>query len=229
MVRVLICDKLPVIRSGLRAWLEHEPDVEVVDTTGSGPHAIALARRTRPDVVVTGLELLGLNGADMIRQLTSPDHGPAPRVIVYSVSDVDDVVGEVLHAGASGVLVKDADREELAYAIRAVAAGEAMLAPVVARRLVNWFRRRDTHPEATLSAVVETLTPREREVLLLLAEGMQPDDIAGKLYIGVTTVRTHIYRLRGKLDLRDRAQLVSFAYRAGLMRPAPTSPSSDRR
>jgi DNA-binding NarL/FixJ family response regulator len=104
-----------------------------------------------------------------------------------------------------------------------------MLAPAVARRLVNWFRRRDTHPEATLSAVVETLTPREREVLLLLAEGMQPEDIADKLYIGVTTVRTHIYRLRGKLDLRDRAQLVSFAYRAGLMRPGPSSPSSDRR
>jgi DNA-binding NarL/FixJ family response regulator len=220
MVRVLICDKLPVVRNGLRALLEHESGVEVVDTTGSGPHAITLARRTRPDVVVTGLELLGLSGADMIRQLTRPDHGPVPRVIVYSMSDADDAVSEVLHAGASGVLVKDANREELAYAIRAVAGGEAMLAPAVAQRLVNWFRRRDTHPEATLSEVAGTLTPREREVLLLLAQGMQPADIAGELYIGVTTVRTHIYRLRGKLDLKDRAQLVSFAYRAGLMRPA---------
>jgi DNA-binding NarL/FixJ family response regulator len=100
-----------------------------------------------------------------------------------------------------------------------VANGQAMLAPAVALRLVNWFRRRDTQPEAALSKVVGTLTPREREVLLLLGQGMQPEDIAGKLFIGVTTVRTHIYRLRGKLDLKDRAQLVSFAYRAGLMRP----------
>src|SRR6266550_4759153 len=102
MVRVLICDKLPVVRNGLRALLEHESGVEVVDTTGSGPHAIALARRTRPEVVVTGLELLGLSGADMIRQLIKPDHGPVPRVIVYSMSDADDAVSEVLHAGASG-------------------------------------------------------------------------------------------------------------------------------
>jgi Response regulator containing a CheY-like receiver domain and an HTH DNA-binding domain len=219
MVRVLICDKLLVVRKGLRALLEPEPGVEVVDTTDSGPHAIALARRARPDVVVTGLELVGLSGADMIRQLTRQTPGPVPRVIVYSMSDDDDAVSEVLHAGASGVLVKDADREELVYAIRAVAGGEAMLAPAVAQRLVEWFRRRDTQPEATLSEVVGTLTPREREVLLLLAQGMQPEDIAGKLFIGVTTVRTHIYRLRGKLDLKDRAQLVSFAYRAGLMRP----------
>jgi DNA-binding NarL/FixJ family response regulator len=220
MVSVLICDKLLVVRNGLRALLEREPGVEVIDTTDSGAHAIALARRVRLDVVVAGLELVGLSGADLIRQLTRPGHGPAPRVIVYSMSDADEDVREVLHAGASGVLFKDAGREELVYAIRAVASGEAMLAPAVARRLVDWFRRGDTEPEATLTEVVETLTPREREVLRLLAQGMQPEDIAGELFIGVTTVRTHIYRLRGKLDLKDRAQLVSFAYRAGLMRPA---------
>jgi DNA-binding NarL/FixJ family response regulator len=219
VLRVLICDKLLVVRNGLAALLDAESEIEVVDTTDSGPHAITLARTARADVVVTGLELLGLSGADLIRQLTRQDRGPAPRVIVYSMSDTDDAVSEVLHAGASGVLVKDAGRDELVYAIRAVANGEAMLAPAVAQRLVDWFRQRDTRPEAALNNIVGTLTPREREVLLLLAEGMQPEDIAGKLFIGVTTVRTHIYRLRGKLDLKDRAQLVSFAYRAGLMRP----------
>ncbi|GLI01813.1 response regulator [Phytohabitans aurantiacus] len=220
VLRVLICDKFLVVRNGLRALLESEPDVEVVDTTDSGTHAIMLARMARPHVVVTGLELLGLNGVELIRQLTKDDRGPAPRVVVYSIGDADDAVSEVLHAGASGILTKDAGKGELVSAIRAAANGEAMLAPAVAQRLVDWFRRRDTQPDTTLRKVVGTLTPREREVLLLLAEGMQPEDIAVKLYIGVTTVRTHIYRLRGKLDLKDRAQLVSFAYRAGLMRSA---------
>ena len=217
MVSVLICDKLLVVRNGLRALLEREPGVEVVDTTDSGAHAIALARRVRPDVVVAGLELVGLSGADLIRQLTRPGNDPAVRVIVYSMSDADEDVREVLHAGASGVLFKDAGREELLYAVRAVASGEAMLAPAVARRLVDWFRRRDSRPDVALGRVVSTLTRREQEVLLLLARGMQPEEIAGKLFIGVTTVRTHIYRLRNKLSLKDRAQLVSFAYRAGLM------------
>jgi DNA-binding NarL/FixJ family response regulator len=220
VLRVLICDKLLVVRNGLRALLESEPDVEVVDTTDSGTHAIMLARMARPHVVVTGLELRELSGVELIRRLTKDDHGPAPRVVVYSISDADDAVSAVLHAGASGILTKDAGRAELVSAIRAAANGEAMLAPAVAQRLVDWFRRRDTQPDATLGKVVGTLTPREREVLLLLAEGMQPEDIAVKLFLGVTTVRTHIYRLRGKLDLKDRAQLVSFAYRAGLMRPA---------
>lgn len=220
VLRVLICDKLLVIRRGLRALLETEPDIEVVGLTDSGPQAITMARAARPNVVIAGLELLGLSGVELIRQLTRPDHGPAPRVIVYSMNDTGDAVSNVLHAGASGVLVEDIGQEELAYAIRAVANGEAMLAPSVAQRLVDWFRRRDTQPEASLSRIVQTLTPREREVLLLLADGMQPEEIAGKLFIEVTTVRTHIYRLRGKLDVKDRAQLVSFAYRAGLMRPA---------
>ncbi|BCB75139.1 response regulator transcription factor [Phytohabitans flavus] len=220
MLRILICDRLQVVRNGLRALLEPEPDIEVVDTTESGPHAITLARTARPDVIVTGLDLADLSGAELIRQLARLERGPVPRMIVYSMADTDDAVSEALRAGASGVLTSTTGRQELAYAIRTVASGEAMLAPAVARRLVDWFRRRDTPPEAPLDEIVETLTPREREVLLLLAQGMRPQDIAGKLFIGVTTVRTHIYRLRGKLDLEDRAQLVSFAYRAGLMRSA---------
>ncbi len=220
VLRVLICDKLFVVRNGLQALLATEPDIEVVETTDSGSHAIMLARMARPHVVVTGLELRGLSGVELIRQLTMDDRGPAPRVVVYSTSDADDVVSAVLHAGASGILTKDVGSGELVSAIRAAANGEAVLAPAVAQRLVDWFRRRDTQPDMSLHKIVGTLTPREREVLLLLAEGMQPEEIAIRLFIGVTTVRTHIYRLRGKLDLKDRAQLVSFAYRAGLMRPA---------
>jgi DNA-binding NarL/FixJ family response regulator len=217
MLRVLICDKSPVVRSGLKALLETEPDIEVIDTTDSALHAVVLTRAARPDVVVTGLDLLSLSGVELIRQLTDLGADHSPRVVVYAMNDADDIVADVLHAGANGLLVKNAHRAELAAAIRAVADGEAVLAPSVARRLVDWFRRRDNRPDLTLGRVVATLTRREQEVLLLLARGMQPEEIAGELFIGVTTVRTHIYRLRNKLSLKDRAQLVSFAYRAGLM------------
>ena len=220
MLRVLICDKFQVVRTGLRALLDSEPDIEVVDTTDSGLHAIILARTTRPDVVVTGLELLSMDGVQLIRQLNEEFDGHAPRVVVYSTSDAEESVAEVLRAGASGVLVQNTGSAELASAIRAVANGAAMLAPADAQRGVAGFGRRGMRPELALHREAESLTPREREVLLLLAGGMQPEDIARKLYIGETTVRTHIYRLRSKLHLKDRAQLVSFAYRAGLMQPA---------
>lgn len=217
MVRVLICDKSLVVRSGLRALLEPEPDIEVVDTTDSGLHAVVLTRAARPDVVITGLELLSLNGVELVRRLTELDNGLSPQVVVYMMSDADEIVAEVLHAGASGLLIESSGKHELATAVRAVASGEAVLAPAVTRLLVDWFRRRDNRREGGRGGIDATLTDREREVLLLLAEGMQPEEIAIKLYIGITTVRTHIYRLRNKLNLKDRAQLVSFAYRAGLM------------
>ncbi len=219
-VRVLICDTFPVIREGLRTLIDGESDIEVVDTTDSGVHAIMLTRTLRPDVVITGLELRSITGIELVQRLTGEQLDPAPRVVVFSANDSDDTVTEVLHAGASGLLVQDASKAELISAIRAVAAGQAMLAPRVAQRLVDWFRRSDTHLDEVLRPVVAALTPRERQVLLLIGRGMQPEDIATSLSIGVATVRTHIYRLRCKLDLKDRAQLVSFAYRAGLMQPA---------
>jgi DNA-binding NarL/FixJ family response regulator len=221
MLRVLICDRSPVVRSGMGALLELEPDIEVIDTTDSAVRAVLLARTAQPDVVVTGLDLRSVSGVELIRQLTELGAG-SPRVVVYAMSDAADLVDEVLRAGANGLLVRDAHRGELAAAIRAVANGDAVLAPSVARRLVDWFRCCDSRPDVALGRVVETLTQREQEVLLLLARGMQPEEIAEKLFIGVTTVRTHIYRLRNKLSLKDRAQLVSFAYRAGLMQAGPS-------
>jgi DNA-binding NarL/FixJ family response regulator len=221
-LRVLICDKHLVVRNGLRTLLEAEPDIEVVESTDSGLHAVVLARSTRLDVVITGLELRSSPGIELVQQLSELPDGHAPGVIVFGMNDTDESVADILHAGASGLLSSDAGREDLVSAVRAVAGGQAMLAPTVAQRLVDWFRRRDVQSEVSLRGVVATLTPREREVLLLIARGMQPEEVARKLCIGVATVRTHIYRLRSKLDLRDRAQLVSFAFRAGLIQPAPS-------
>ncbi|MGE5828841.1 MAG: LuxR C-terminal-related transcriptional regulator, partial [Micromonosporaceae bacterium] len=199
--------------------LEAEADIDVVDTTDNGLHAILLAQTSRPDVVVTGLDLLSLGGIELIRRLRRLDgaHERPPQIIAYAMEAHDEIITEVLHAGASGLLVHTSGHDDLATAIRVVAGGEVMLASAVAKRLVDWFRRRNNRSEMALGPVVSTLTRREREVLLLLAEGLQPEEIADKLFIGETTVRTHLYRLRNKLSLNDRAQLVSFAFRAGLM------------
>lgn len=219
-LRVLVCDELPIVRDGLRTLLDAGPDIEVLDTTDSGIHAMMLVRTLRPDVVVTGLNLRGLSGLELIRRLGKEAVTPKPRVVVFAMTDSDEVVTSVLHAGANGLLVKEATREELSSAIRAAAQGETMLAPRIAHRLVDWFRRSGTHSEESLRSELSELTPRERQVLLLMARGMTTDEVAAELAIGVTTVRTHVYRLRTKLKVRDRAQLVSFAYRAGLMKSA---------
>lgn len=219
-LRVLICDELPIVRNGLRTLLDPEPDIEVLDTTDSGIHAIMLVRKLLPDVVVTGLNLRGLSGLELTRRLSKEQVTPKPRVVVFAMTDSDEMVTNVLHAGANGLLVSDATREDLCSAIRAAAQGQMMLAPQIAHRLVDWFLRSDMSTEDLLRPAVAELTPREREVLLLMARGMTTDEVAEELAIGVTTVRTHVYRLRNKLQVRDRAQLVSFAYRAGLMQSA---------
>jgi DNA-binding NarL/FixJ family response regulator len=216
-LRIVVCDERPLVGNGLRTLLASEPDIEVLGTTESGPHAIALARAKRPDVVVTGLRLRGLTGLDFILQLRGKGHGPGPAIVVYPISDLDGTLAEVIRAGVNGVLSEDASRTELVLAVRAVARGQAMLGGRVARRVLDWFRKSGSPVDEALWPMVASLTSREREVLLLTAQGMSIEDVAGKLYIGVATVRTHLYRLRSKLQLRDRAQLVSFAYQAGLM------------
>jgi DNA-binding NarL/FixJ family response regulator len=218
-LQVLVCDELPIVRDGIRTLLDADPEIEVVETTDSGIHAIILVRTLKPDVVVTGLNLHALSGLELIRRLGKEAVTPKPRVVVFTMSDSDEVVTSVLRAGANGLLVKEATREELSSAIHAAARGQTMLAPQVTHRLVDWFRRADAHSDELLRPVLAELTPRERQVLLLMADGMTTDEVAGELAIGLTTVRTHVYRLRTKLKARDRAQLVSFAYRAGLMSP----------
>jgi DNA-binding NarL/FixJ family response regulator len=216
-LRVLICDELPIVRDGLQMMLDAEPDVEVVKTTESGIDAIMSVRSLRPDVVITGLALRGLAGLEMIRRLSREELSPRPGFVVFSMTDSDEVIDAVLQAGVNGLLVRDATREEVNTAIRAAAKGQTMLSPAVAQRLVTWFRSRGGQPDPLLCPSLAELTAREREVLLLIARGMSVEEMSEQLTIGMTTVRTHLYRLRCKLNVRDRAQLVSFAYRAGLM------------
>jgi DNA-binding NarL/FixJ family response regulator len=218
-VRIIVCDEVPLVRHALRTLLDSAPDMEVVETTGSGMEAIILARKLRPDVVVTDLRLDGISGLEMIRRLRKEELDPRPSVVVLAVSDTNDVMGDVVDAGASGILGKDASTADLMSAVRLAAQGQTMLAPAIAEWLVSWFRERRGLPGILVQPLVASLTPREREVILLTARGLSPEEIARELVIGVATARTHIYRVRCKLGARDRAQLVSFAYQSGLMQP----------
>ncbi|MFH9658894.1 response regulator [Streptomyces sp. NPDC017248] len=214
-IRVLVCDELPVIGHGLSTLLDAVADIDVIGTTGSGTEALALVRTERPDVVVTDLSLRALSGLELIRRLRTED--APPRTVVFTrITDADETVGDVLHAGASCLLGKDASPQELVTAIRAAAAGRTVLAPDVAERLVTWFRAQDA-PEPAPHPEVTELTPRERTVTRMVARGMSTEEVARELTIGVATVLTHLYRVRTKLGVRDRAQLVSRAYEVGLV------------
>jgi DNA-binding NarL/FixJ family response regulator len=219
-LNVVICDRLPIVRDGLRTLLDAEPDINVIDTTDSGMHTIMLARTHRPDVILTGLNLRGITGLEMIKRLEREKLEPRPRVVVFVMSDSDEIIDSVLHAEVHGVLFKEVTREELSATVRAAGHGQTMFAPQITNRLVSWYRNREPHADEVMGSILEDVTTREREVLTLMARGLTVDEVAASLSIGVTTVRTHLYRVRCKLNLRDRAQLVSFAYRAGLMRPA---------
>lgn len=216
-LRILICHELPIVRDGLSTTLNAESDIEVIGTTDSGIHAILLARTTKPDVIVTGLTLYGISGLELIKRMGQERISPQPKVVVFAMNHSDQMITDVLHAGADGLLVKEATAGELSAAIRAAARGQIMLAPLVANRLVSWFRRQDSQPEEQLRPALAALTPRERQVLLMIAQGKSTEEVASELAIGVTTVRTHVYRLRCKLDVKDRAQMVSVAYRSGMM------------
>jgi DNA-binding NarL/FixJ family response regulator len=220
-LRVLICQETLIIRDGLRSILEAEPDIDVVETTDSGFRAMMVIRSDRPDVVIVGIEPRGISGLELVHRLRKENIEDPPRVIVFGMSFSDQLVTDMLRAGANGVLTGDASRDEVLATIRAVARGQTMLAPEVTERLVTWFREHQIGPFGPARPAVPDLTPRERQVLLLIAQGLSTEDVAKDLYIGISTVRTYLHRLRTKLDLKDRAQLVSFAYRAGLMASVP--------
>ncbi|MFC8451290.1 LuxR C-terminal-related transcriptional regulator [Kitasatospora sp. NPDC057223] len=216
-LRVLVCNETPIIQDGLQAILEAEPDLSVVGTTDSGIHAMVLERRLRPDVILTGPHLQGLSGLELIRRLGTEALEPQPRFVVLIPDDEDELLDNVLRTGVSGLLFQSAAREDLVAAVRAAGRDQITLAPPVTRWLVDWFRRQEPVADRLLQPAVEELTPREREVLLLIALGMSAEEVAAHLAIGIATARTHLYRLRCKLEVRDRAQLVSFAYRSGLV------------
>lgn len=215
MIRILIADDQDLVREGLRMILEAEPDLEVVGEAATGKAALEEARRLDPDVVLMDVRMPELDGIEATARLaTSGSHA---RVLVLTTFDLDEYVYRALKSGASGFLLKDATREQLVSAVRTVAAGEALLAPSVTRRLIEDFCR-GPEPGATPDAAA-TLSDRELEVLRLLARGLSNAEIARELFLGEATVKSHVARILAKLDLRDRVQTVVFAYESGLVRP----------
>jgi len=216
-VRVVVADDQPVVRTGFRTILE-AAGIEVVAEAGDGREAVAAAGRSGPDVVLMDIRMPELDGIEATRQLAGPDVADPVRVLVLTTFDLDDYVYEALRAGASGFLLKDVGREELVAAVRVVAAGEALLAPSVTRRLLEEFARRPAR-ERPPPASLDALTPREREVLALVARGRSNAEIAAELYVGEATVKSHVAHLLMKLGLRDRIHAVIHAYDVGLVRP----------
>jgi DNA-binding NarL/FixJ family response regulator len=218
-VRVLIVDDEELVRTGLRLILEAEPDLTVVGTAVDGASGIAAARRFRPDVVLMDIRMPGLDGLAATRQLLAGDEPAGCKVVILTTFDVDEHVYEALRAGASGFLLKDVPADQLAHAIRVAAAGEALLAPSVTRRLISAFTRRMPGDglRGPAPAGLSELTARELEVLTLLAEGLSNAEIAQRLFVGEATVKTHVARVLTKLGVRDRVQAVIVAFRAGLV------------
>jgi DNA-binding NarL/FixJ family response regulator len=215
-VRIVVADDHEVVRAGFAALLETQPDFTVLGTASDGAEAVQISRELRPDVILMDVRMPGTDGIEATRQLAGGAGGP--RVIILTTFDLDEYVYDALRAGASGFLLKDVTAERLFDAVRVVAAGQALLAPTVTRRLISEFARLRPAAPARSAAVAE-LTARETEVLRLLAEGLSNTEIAGRLVITEETVKTHVSRVLHKLALRDRAQAVVIAYESGLVRP----------
>ncbi len=229
MIRVLIADDQALVRAGFRVLIDSAEDLEVVGEAGNGREAVTLARSEKADVVLMDVRMPVLDGLAATRELTSGTGGP--RVIILTTFDIDEYVFEALRAGASGFLLKDTEPADLLQAVRIVAAGEALLAPSVTRRLIEEFATRPD-PHRTPPEALDVLTDREREVLALVARGLSNAEIATELFISPATAKTHVSRVMMKLGARDRAQLVVTAYETGLVSPArggqPYSPGGTR-
>ena len=216
-IRVAIADDQPLVRAGFTTMLSYAEDLELVGEADNGADAVAVARRTRPDVFLMDIRMPTLDGLEATRQITGDPDLTGTRIIILTTFDLDDYVHQALRNGASGFLVKDARPEDILNAIRVVAAGDALLAPSVTRRLIERFTTTPTptHPPAELTQ----LTEREAEVLILVAQGRSNAEIADQLYISLYTAKTHVSRILTKLGARDRAQLVIVAYETGLITP----------
>ncbi|MGX1562452.1 response regulator [Streptomyces sp. NPDC055506] len=217
-IRVLIVDDQAMVRQGFTVLLGTQPDIEVVGEAREGGEAVAKAAETSPDVVLMDIRMPGVGGIEATELITAAH--PDIRVLVLTTFDLDEYVYDALRAGASGFLLKDASSEQLAEAVRVVAAGEALLAPVITRKLIAEFSRLDDRPRAPLKERICDLTERETEVLALIAQGLSNGEIARHLFVAEQTVKTHVGRILVKLGLRDRTQAAVFAYESGLVRPS---------
>jgi DNA-binding NarL/FixJ family response regulator len=214
-IRLLIADDQPVFRRGFRALLEDEPDIEVVGEAEDGAHAVSLARQRGADVVLMDIRMPRMDGLEATRQLTGPGVEHPIDVLVLTTFDIDEYVFGALTAGASGFLLKDAEPDAVFAAIRTVHRGHGLIAPEVTRRLISRFAA--ISPTAERGRLLERLSVREREVLVLIASGMSNAQIAGALWLEEATIKGHVSRLLAKLDLRSRVQAVIFAYETGMV------------
>lgn len=217
MTRIVVADDHQVVRNGFAELLGTQEDLEVVATAADGAEVVRMCRQLQPDIVLMDVRMPGMDGIEATRQLVSD--GNAPRVIILTTFDLDEYVYDALRAGASGFLLKDVTAERLFDAVRVVANGEALLAPGVTRRLIRDFAAMRPKSDDVFRAAITGLTPRETEVLRLVAEGLSNPEIAERLVVTEETVKTHVSRVLRKLGLRDRTQAVVMAYESGLVVP----------
>jgi DNA-binding NarL/FixJ family response regulator len=217
LIRVLIVDDQVLVRAGFRALLDAQEDIDVVGEAADGDEAEHLTRNLMPDVVLMDIRMPGVDGLEATRSMASDESLNDVRIIILTTFDLDEYVFEALRVGASGFLVKNTEPAELVHAVRAVAAGDALLSPGVTKRLVAEFASKIKEPRP--ASELNALTDREREVMGLVAEGLSNEEIAARLVVSPATAKTHVSRAMVKLGARDRAQLVVIAYESGLVRP----------
>ncbi len=217
-IRIIVADDHQVVRTGFAALLDTQPDFTVVGTAGDGAEAVEIARELRPDVALMDVRMPNMDGIEATRQLAGAGPG-GPRILILTTFDLDEYVYDALCAGASGFLLKDVTAERLFDAVRVIAAGEALLAPSVTRRLISEFALQRPRQDAPATAALAALTPRETQVLRLIAEGLSNQEISVRLTVTEETVKTHVSRMLSKLGLRDRTQAVVTAYESGLVVP----------
>jgi DNA-binding NarL/FixJ family response regulator len=217
-IRLIIADDHDVVRSGFAGLLATQPDFTVVGTAADGDEAIRISREQDPDVILMDIRMPGMDGIEATRHLTRPGGG-GPRVLILTTFDLDEYIYDAIRAGASGFLLKDVTAERLFDAVRIIAAGDALLAPTITRRLIAEFATMHRQPETPPAVTLAALTPRETQVLRLVAEGLSNFEIAGRLTVTEETVKTHVSRILTKLGLRDRTQAVVTAYETGLVTP----------
>ncbi len=218
MTGVLVVDDQALVRAGFKVLVDSAPDLTVVGEASNGRDAVQLARLTHPDVVLMDIRMPQMDGIEATRQILAACDAESTRVLILTTFDLDEYVYSALRAGASGFLLKDSPPEDLLDAIRVIAAGDALLSPSITRTLIEEFARRVQAPSLN-GTVLETITPREREVLLLVARGRSNAEIGEELHMSAATAKTHVSRLLAKLGARDRTQLVVIAYETGLTTP----------